>query len=45
MTSEKPLNPMPANKTDEELANECANHLLDKTEKLDQSSPPLAIHS
>ena len=32
---------MPTNKTDEELANEFANHFLDKIEKSDQNSPPL----
>ena len=33
MTSEKTLNPMPTNKTDEELANEFANYFLDKIRK------------
>ena len=34
MTSGKPPNPMPPNKTDEELANEFANYFLDKLEKI-----------
>ena len=33
MISGKTLNPMPPNKTDEELANKLANHSLDKIEK------------
>ena len=34
MISGKTQNPMPPNKTDEELANEFANHFLDKVEKI-----------
>ena len=41
MISGKTQNPIPPNKTDEELANEFANHFLYKIEKIDQNSPPL----
>ena len=34
MISVKTQNPMPPNKTNEELANEFANHFLDKIEKI-----------
>ena len=34
MISGKTQNPMPPNKTDEELANDFANHFLDKIEKI-----------
>ena len=34
MISGKTQNPMPPNKTDEQLANEFANHFLDKIEKI-----------
>ena len=34
MISRKTQNPMPPSKTDEELANEFANHFLDKIEKI-----------
>ena len=34
MTSGKTLNPMPPNKTDEELGNKFANYLQDKIEKI-----------